>query len=154
MRPKLRSPSRLGWWLALFLPLALAAPCALAGDLKLEALLVWGTNDARSPDPDHKPVGADLLKKLQSFPLKWTHYFEVNRQQLTVPSAGAKKTSLSKECDILVKNIGSGELELVIFGKGQRVGHIKQALPKGELLVTGGNAPNFTAWFVVLRQVD
>ncbi len=154
MRRRLRSPFRLAWWLAWFLPLAVAAPGALAGDLKLEALLVWGTNDARSPDPGHKPVSADLLRKLRSFPLKWTNYFEVNRQPLAVPDAGAKKTSLSKDCEILVKNVGSGEVELVIFGKGERVGRIKQALPKGELLVTGGNAPNFTAWFVVLRQVD
>jgi hypothetical protein len=27
-----------------------------------------------------------------------------------------------------------------------------QALPKGETLVLGGNAPNATSWFVVLKQ--
>jgi hypothetical protein len=34
------------------------------------------------------------------------------------------------------------------------VGKITQALPKKELLVTGGNVPNFTAWFVVLKQAE
>lgn len=154
MRPKLTAPVRLGGWWLLFLASAVAAPSVRAGDLKLEALLVWGTNDARSPDADHKPIEPALQKKLRSFPLKWTNYFEVNRQKFVVPNAGAKKTALSKDCEILVKNAGSGEVELVLFGKGERIGRIKQALPKGELLVTGGNAPNFTAWFVVLRQIE
>ena len=29
---------------------------ASAADLKLEAILVWGTNEATSPNPKHKPV--------------------------------------------------------------------------------------------------
>ena len=61
---------------------------------------------------------------------------------------------MSKDCDVSVRNLGNSSVEVTLFGKGQPVGKFTQALPKGELLVTGGNAANFTAWFVVLRQAD
>jgi hypothetical protein len=125
-----------------------------AGEIKLEAQLIWGTNDEKSPDPKHKSVDPKVAKKLKKLPFKWQHYFEVNRQQFSVPQGETKKIVLSKDCEIKVRNAGNNAVELEIFGKGERVGRISQALPKDELLVTGGNAANFTSWFVVLRQSD
>jgi len=29
-----------------------------------------------------------------------------------------------------------------------------QALPKGEILVLGGNAPNATAWLIILNRIE
>ncbi len=130
------------------------ASCGVAGDLKLEAQLIWGTNDARSPNPRHKPVEADVARKLKSLPFKWANYFEVTRKQFVVPESGVSSEAMSKECEIRVKNLGKGIVELSLVGRGEHVGKITQALPKRELLVTGGNAPNFTAWFVVLKQAD
>jgi len=127
---------------------------ASAADLKLEAILVWGTNEATSPDPDHKPVEPRLAKKLRSLPFKWTSYFEVKREPIIVSPSGEKKKRMSPDCEIKVKNLGKSVVEVSLIGKGEPVGKVTQALPKGELLVTGGNAENFTAWFVVLKQVD
>lgn len=127
---------------------------AWAADLKLEAQLIWGTNDAKSPDPSHKPVDAKVAAKLKRLPFKWVNYFEVTRKQLAVPQGGTTRITMSKDCDVSVRNLGGGSVEVSLFGKGQSVGKITQALPKGELLVTGGNAENFTAWFIVLRQAD
>jgi acylphosphatase len=123
-------------------------------ELKLEAQLIWGTNEAQSPDPNHKPAEPDVQKKLRSLPFKWTNYFEVNRVHFAVAQGRTNRVVMSKECQIAVKNLGNATVEVTLFGKGERVGTITQALPKGELLVTGGNAPNLTAWFVVLRQTD
>lgn len=125
-----------------------------ADELKLEAQLIWGTNDEKSPDPKHKPVDPKIAKKLKKLPFKWQHFFEVNRKQFTVAQGETTKIVLSKDCEIKVHNAGHNSVELHIFGKGESVGKISQALPKGELLVTGGNAANFTSWFVVLRQPD
>ena len=47
------------------LALICVVPFAQAGELKLEAQLVWATNDKASPDPNHKPVEASLVKKFQ-----------------------------------------------------------------------------------------
>lgn len=125
-----------------------------AGEVKLEAQLIWGTNDEKSPNPKHKSVEPNVAKKLKKLPFKWQHYFEVNRKPFAVEQGETKKVVLSKDCEIKVRNVGNNMLELQIFGKGECVGKISQALPKDELLVTGGNAANFTAWFVVLRQTE
>ena len=145
-------------WLAW---MSVSALCLMAGssrgsaaDLKLEAQLIWGTSEAKSPDPSHKPVSADIARKLKLLPFKWANYYEVTRKQFVVPESGVRSVTMSKECEIQVKNVGKTVVELSLVGRGAPVGKITQALPKGELLVTGGNAPNFTAWFVVLKQAD
>jgi len=61
---------------------------------------------------------------------------------------------VSKSCSLQVKNLGGQKVEVTLIGKGKEAGKITQALPKGELLVVGGNAENATAWFVVLKQAE
>ncbi len=153
---KLRLSDFLAHYCLLVVAVLLTAHTALCaqGELKLEAQLIWGTNEAQSPDPNHKPVEPEVREKLRGLPFKWTNYFEVNRVQFAVAVGRTNRVAMSKECEIVVKNLGNAVIEVTLFGKGERVGTITQALPKGELLVTGGNAPNFTAWFVVLRQTD
>ena len=42
-----------------------------AAEIKLEALLVWATNDGSSPKPEHKPIEADLKAKFEKVPFKF-----------------------------------------------------------------------------------
>lgn len=139
--------------LVCLLTVALAAPVR-AGEMKLEAQLIWGTNDKKSPDPKHKAVDEKVAKKLKKLPFKWEHYYEVTRIRFTVPEDQTHKVDLSKECRIKVRYVGANTVELLLYGKNELVSKICQVLTKDELLVTGGNAANFTAWFVVLRQTD
>ena len=148
------SASQLGFLALVLLLLAALGASVQAAEIKLEAQLIWGTNDEKSPDPKHKAVDSKVEKKLKKLPFKWQNYFEVNREKFTVAQGETKKIVLSKDCEIKVRNAGNNSVELQIFGKGESVGKISQALPKDELLVTGGNAANFTSWFVVLHQVD
>lgn len=131
--------------------LVAAAPAA---DLKLQAQLVWGTNDGKSPDPKHKPVDESVRKKLKELPLKWSNYFEVNRVNLSVSPAAAKKVPMSDKCQLEVRSLGGDNVEVCLFGKGEQVVKRKQALPKGEILVLGGNAPNSTAWLVIVKRLE
>ncbi len=127
---------------------------SLAGsnDMKLEAKLVWGTNEDKSPDPKHKPVSPELADKLKNSPFKWKYYYEVKSDCFTLPKSEEKTISMSKTCEIRIKNVDDSQVELRLFGKGKQVSKTTQPLPKGEWLVTGGNAENATAWFVVLRR--
>ena len=147
------SAARLGCLALVFLFLGALEARIQAGELKLEAILVWGTNDEKSPDPKHKPVGPNLEKKLKAL-CKWQYYFEVNRKQFAVSQNETKKIPMSKDCEISVRNAGNNSVELQLIGKGVCVSKTTRALPKGETLVTGGNAPNTTAWFIALRQTD
>lgn len=137
-----------------FLLMTALAGSVQAGELKLEAILIWGTNDEKSPDPKHKAVDPRMAKKLKKLPFKWRNYFEVNRVKFTVAEDQTQKVELSKECKIKVRNLGKNTVEVYLFGKGELVSKITQSLAKDECFVTGGNAANLTAWFVVLRQAD
>jgi hypothetical protein len=156
MRPKATSVCRLAWFSVALVGLALNPSPAVAAEpnLKLEALLIWGTNDTQSPDPKHKPVTPEVREKLQELPFKWTSYFVVNRKVVEVPPKDSVKVSISEKCDIEVKNLGNTTVEVSLFGRREHVLKRKQALPKGETLVVGGNAPNATSWFLVLRQTE
>jgi hypothetical protein len=133
--------------------LACGATRAQTADLKFQAVLVWGTNDGKSPDPKHKPVEPEIRKKLKGLPLKWTNYFEVDRKTMTIPAKGSQKVELGR-CELEVKDLGSPNLEIAQYGKGKPVVRQIQTLPKGEILVLGGNAPNDTAWLVILKRLE
>jgi hypothetical protein len=133
---------------------AITTPVAQADDLKLEAQLIWGANTQTSPNPRHKPVEANVAKKLKSLPFKWSNYFEVNRKQFAVTQAEATRVTMSADCEITVRRVDKDLLEVVLFGKGKQVSKIKQTLPKKEMLVLAGDAPDFTAWFVMLKPVE
>src|SRR5690242_12336102 len=67
---------------------AAVVSCALCGlasaaERKLEARLIWGTNDEKSPNASHKKLEGEMAKKLGEMPFKWKNYFEVNRQSFS-----------------------------------------------------------------------
>jgi acylphosphatase len=156
MSAKVTAACGLGWFCAALAGLVMNPLPGVAAEsnLKLEALLIWGTNDAQSSDPKHKPAAPEVRKKLQELPFKWTSYFVINRKVLEVPAKGSVKVAVSEKCDIEVKNLGNATVEVSLFGKHEHVLNRKQALPKGETMVLGGNAPNATSWFVVLKQTE
>ncbi len=122
--------------------------------IKLQAQLVWGTNDDKSPDPKHKPVDDDVKAKLNELPLKFSNYFEVNRKSVEVAMSATNRVPMSEKCELEVKSLGANNFEVSLYGKGKQVVNRKQALKKGEMLVVGGNAPNATAWLVVLKRLE
>jgi hypothetical protein len=155
MRAKLTSSTAL---IYLFTGLALLSAGNLAtqaADMKFEAQLIWGTNEKESPDPKHKPIAPDIKKKLEGLTLKWANWFVVNKQTFSVPAGGTKRVALSEKCDIEVKDLGHFNIEVTHYGKGKEVWKGAQVLGKGEIFpVLGGNAPNATAWLMVLKRLE
>ena len=125
-----------------------------AADMKLEAQLIWASNEAKSPNPKHKPVDADVRQKLASLPLKWTHFFEENRKALNVTAGATQKVELSDKSAVEVKQVQAEKVQVTLFGNGKEVWKGVQPLPKGEILVLGGNAPGDNAWLVTLKRVE
>jgi hypothetical protein len=153
MKLRLRRGFRLGWvlWAGLALCLGLSAR---AKEIKFESLLVWATNAETSPDPNHKPVDAEVRKKLGELPLKWARYFEVNRKPFSLSKGGSKEITLSDECKIDVREVNEKDFEVSLIGKGKPVLKRSQPLAKGEMLVLGGPAPDSTGWLVVLKRLE
>jgi hypothetical protein len=144
-------------WFALMLSLlALTAFSGRAGDLKFEAQLIWAANDEKPPNPKLKEAEPEIRKKLGDLPLKWKKYFEINRKQFNVPKKGSSKVSMSDKCAIEVEHLGGDKVEVSLISKkkSEVVLRRTQQLPKGEILVLGGNAPNATAWLTTLKRVE
>src|ERR1044071_4830696 len=124
-----------------------------AEELKFQAQLVWATDDAKPPEgKNYKAVEPEIRKQLKA--LKWRNYFEVKRIDFTLASVATKKIALSDKCELDVKNNGNSNLEVTLFGRGKEAARQKQALPKGEILVLAGNAPNETAWLVIVKRIE
>ena len=135
--------------------LVLNGAVARAGDLKLEAQLVWGTNDKKASNPDVKPVEDEVRKKLAELPLRWTNYFEINRKKFDVPRGKSGRAALSEKCAVEVKSLEGKKVEVVWYNKkGDLVGKQSQPLGKGEMIVLGGNAPNSTCWLLTLKRLE
>jgi hypothetical protein len=154
MRAKLIPATSLLWFSTALVLLACTGG-ARADDTKFQAFLLWGTDDTKPPEGKaYKPVNPEIRQKLKDLPLKWTNWFEVNRKEFAVPQVEAKDVPMSEKCRLKVSNINGTEVEVSLIGKGKEVVKRKQSLPKGEMLVLGGNAPNSTAWLVVLKRIE
>jgi hypothetical protein len=155
MRAKLGTAGTLLWVGAMLTLGAGRTINASAGEIKLQTQLVWGTDDTKPPQgKDYKPVEPEIQHKLQELPLKWQHYFEVRRTNFSVTATVPKKVPLSDKCELNVLSQNNDTVEVALIGKGKEVVRRTQALPRGEILVLGGNAPNASAWLVILKRLD
>jgi len=145
----------LGWFSMALALLACAELCAQAAEMKFQAFLLWGTDDAKPPEGKaYKPAPPDVMQKLKELPLKWKHWFEVNRKDFAVPQGETREVPMSEKCRLKVTNINGTDVEVSLIGKGKEVVKRTQSLPGKDMLVLGGNAPNSTAWLVVLKRTE
>jgi hypothetical protein len=130
--------------------LSIAAVAASAADLKLEARLVWGTNDEKG-GPHCKPVDAGLCDKLHGT-FKWKSYFEITNQVASIPLNKSRDLKMSDLCTLRVKNLGGSRVEISCIGEGKEVHKGDYTLTPPKWVVLGGNSKNDTAWFIGLRS--
>jgi hypothetical protein len=136
-----------------FFLLGAGTASASAADLKFQVQLVWATDDANPPaGKNYKPVEPGVRKQIKA--LKWKNYFEVRRIDFEVAPGTMKRVAISEKCELDVKDLGNSNVEVVLFGKGKEIARVKQALPKGQILVPGGDAPNETAWLAILKRIE
>lgn len=120
----------------------------------MEARLIWGTNEEKSPDASHKPLDGEIAKKLREMPLKWKNFFEVNRKVFTINDQTYTNVVMSKQCSIEVKDKGGNNVTVKLYGQGKPVNRVDKPLPKGEMLAIGGDDKNNSAWFITVRSVN
>ena len=133
----------------------LQAEAAHAQTLRIEAQLVWGTDDAQSPNSKHHPVDTVLAKKLSRTPYRWKNYFAECRQIVEIPVGQTKSNIvMSPRCTLDIKNLGDERVEVKLHGDGKPVSTHRESLANDWVLVLSGNAPNETAWLVTIRKSD
>jgi hypothetical protein len=129
-----------------------AAAVASAADLRLEARLVWGTNDEKG-GPNCKPVDAGLATKLNGA-FKWKSYFEITNQAARIPLNQTRDLKMSARCTLRVKNLGGSRVEINCIGEGKEVHKGAYTLTPPKWVTVGGDSTNNTAWFICLRSSD
>ena len=134
----------MGSWMS-----ALAAPV----ELKLQAQLVWGTNEKISAEAGFKEVDSLLQARLRNV-FKWQTYYEITRKGFAVPEGKPQTVKLSDDCTIEVKQLAANRIEVKLIGKGRPVVTRALELRPATPLVIGGDDKNNTAWFVVITQTD
>jgi hypothetical protein len=155
MRAKSVPLTGLGWCAIALALLAGGQFRTQAAEMKIQAFLLWGTDDSKPPEGKaYRAVEPDVRLKLKDLPLKWTNWFEVNRKDFSLAQGETKEVPISEKCQLNLTRFIRHEVEVTLIGKGKEVVKRKQSLPKGEMLVLGGNAPNSTAWLVVLKRLE
>ena len=134
----------------------LALPCLLitqarAENIKVEARLIWGTNEEKSQKPKHEPVDEETAEKFRKI-FKWKNYFLEKSVKETIPNRESKRLELSKECSIEVTELPGAPVEVKLFGKGKFIHKTTKPLNKDEWFIIGGDDKNECAWFVVLTR--
>ena len=140
--------------IASILILGMATP-AFAANVKLEAKLIWGTNDDHdySKDKKHKRVDDATTGKLRAC-FKWKNYWEVTNQVSHIPSRGSTTLKMSEPCTLKITELEGPKIELELIGKGKPVTRAVKTLVKGELTTIGGEDKNGSAWFILVNQLE
>lgn len=146
------SSARLGQAFSIVILLLLGVVSVHAGELKLEAQLIWGTNDPKPPKPEHKPVDDATAQRLRKV-FKWKSYFIVNSQTKIVPSRGSNRFKLSDDCTVEITELEGPKVEVKLIGKGVPVHKSTKELQKGEWFVYSGDDKNESAWFIIIRDI-
>jgi hypothetical protein len=141
------------WFARIFVICLLAGSSALAEELKIEARLIWGTNDDKSPDPGHKQVDAKTAESLRKV-FAWKNYFEVSRTNGVVPNRGTNSFTVSKHCTVEIAEMEGPKVGVLLIGKGKPQNRTVKALSRGEPFVLGGDVKDGSAWFVIISQLD
>lgn len=141
-----------GWLLSLGLFLALALT-AQAREIRLEAKLIWGTNDEKSPKKEHAPVDKVTAEKLRKV-FKWKNYFIENKVVGTVPNRGSNQFKLSPQCTIEITELEGPKVEVKLVGNGKAVHKAVKEIKKGEWFVYSGDDKNECAWFAIITELD
>jgi hypothetical protein len=133
--------------------LAGSAGEVLAANLRIEAKLVWATDEAKSPDPKHKLMDAATSESLRKT-FKWKNYFEVNRVVKEVPARSSNKFELSKRCTIEITELEGPKIAVKLIGEGKELHKTTLTISKGKSVVYSGDDKNQNAWFVIITQLE
>ncbi len=106
--------------------------------------------DDTNQKPPLKEVDPQLAERLRKV-FKWKHYYEIFRKEPVTVGNAVEKVTLSKKCDIELKNIGMPMLEVKLFGEGKLVKTVKQGVTP-DLVIGGDDPKNDSGWFIVISH--
>lgn len=131
----------------------MATATVRAEQTKIEALLVWGTNDETSPNPDHRALEKELAERLGKV-FKWKSYFLVTTNSVVIKDDGSvQKLKLSDKAVLEIRSLDGEKFEIKLIGKDKLVTTRTEVIKKGDLTALAGDVKKTDcAWFILIRQ--
>lgn len=137
---------------AALLGMIACASSVRADDTKIEATLVWGTNDEKSPNKDHKELSPDLAERLAKI-FQWKHYFHVNSVEAKVKSDSHSKFKLSDKALVEIKELEGSKFEIKLYNHDKLITTRTEVIEKGDITAIAGDVKGSDcAWFILIRQ--
>jgi hypothetical protein len=113
--------------------------------------LIKATNKPHPPTKNARAVGAKIGDQLS--PLRWKHYWEIERRDATISAGKAKKIDLTGERAVEVIPAKNGKVEVRLY-RGKEVAR-KSCHKAGErMMAIFGGDEGERAWFVVVRREE
>ena len=97
-----------------------------------------------------KPIGPELNKRLSNV-FRWSEYYEVAREQVSVEPGKPAKVRLSGSRDVAISFQSPTEMEVRLYRDGTLVRKAKRKV-KQQMTIMGGDSNMAEAWFVVVRR--
>ncbi len=129
---------------------AILAPAAQETKVTYYVQLVRGTDQAKPPTPESKPIGPRLSNRLRPV-FRWEHYWEISRHEVRVAPGSAVKVRCNPERAVEVALSAEGNRKVTAFCRGKAVASLTR--PAGaEMTILGGDREGKTGWFIVVRR--
>ncbi|MBU6399236.1 MAG: hypothetical protein KGS61_02870 [Verrucomicrobia bacterium] len=113
--------------------------------------LVWGTNQQAPERAPFRAVGQKLKRRLSRC-FRWTNYWEINSQAVTVAAGTVQKVTLSQDCKIEIQSTSSTTREVRLYRNDKLVRKSRADVRSNGMSIHGGDTTADGAWFVVIRR--
>ena len=112
--------------------------------------LIRGTDTDQAPGPGAKAVGPKLAGTFRPV-FKCKGFWEINRQQVTVPPGKVKRVQLGNGREAEIDLTSAKERRVAAFQDGKLVD--RTVMPQGEgMTIIGGSREDKSVWFIVVRR--
>ena len=128
--------------------------CGTSGtwaDDKYYVQVIKATNESDPPRKGAKLIGAKLGEQLS--PLRWKHYWEIERRDATVPAGKSKKVQLSRERTVEVMPAANGKVEVRLY-RGKNLARKSCHKVNDRMMAIFGGDEGRRAWFIVVRRQE
>lgn len=123
------------------------AMSARAENLRVDARLVWGSNDTNAT---LKVADGKLSEDLTRI-FKWKNYYQITNCTVSIAPDATQTVDMSAKCRLSIKNLGGDKVEVSCFGEGKLVSKGNYSLADGKWVALAGNDKNDNAWFICVR---
>ena len=114
------------------------------------AQLIRGTDLEKPGQSSWRPVGPKLSKQFGP-KFRWKHYWEINRQAVSVIPGKPTRIRLSDDREIEIELREGTDYEIRLFNAGKLARCSRQKL-QSRMSIMGGGLEATESWFIVVRR--